>query len=438
MKNCMKAFAVLLIALCLCGCMRTADQMYRVPKRSDSYNNLQSSIDAAMDGLTYCAPLAGENQQNVQMADLNGDGEQEYLLFAKSTSERPLRILVFENINGEFVKTETVECNGSAFDQVEYVDLDGNGGLEIVVGRQLSDQVVRSVSVYTLFNNELVQLLSAQYSKFLTVDFQNNNQMELFILRPGETETDNGVAELYRMKDGVIERYNEATMSQPADQLKRVIIGKLEGGAKAIYVASKAGENALVTDVYTVSDKMLLNVALSNETGTAVQTLRNFYIYADDIDNDSVVDLPSLIPMKPMDEMAYTDQHQLIRWYAMTPEGREVSKMYTYHTFVGGWYMQLDSQWAPRLVVKNIGHQYEFYIWDEGYKTVQKVMTVYAFTAQNREEQGLSDGRFILHKTDSTVYAAFLEEVADQYGLTKESVSYSFRMIEREWKTGET
>ena len=430
---------LLMAALILTGCsMRTVEEMYRLPKRSEDYNDLQSAIDDAMEDLQYCAPLTGENQQTVQMADLDGDGEEEYLLFAKSTQEKPLRILVFRNIDDTYVNTDTVECNGSAFDQVEYVDMDGRGGVEIVVGRQLSDQVIRSVSVYTLAGEELVQLVSVNYTKFLTTDIDGNNLSELFLLRPGQTDTDNGVAELYSMKDGTMERYNEVAMSQPADKLKRIIIGKLDGGKAAVYIASAVGDTALITDVYTLIDGKLVNVTFSNGSGTSVQTMRNFYVYADDIDNDSVVELPYLITMKPLAGMMSADMHHLIRWYAMTPDGGEVDKMYTYHNFVGGWYMQLDSQWAPRLAVLNLGYQYEFYLWDTEYKTTEKIMTVFAFTGQNREEQGLSEHRFVLYKTDSVVYAARLEDCAAAYGLTQENVVYSFRMIQQDWKTGET
>lgn len=87
------AFAALLLG----GCgARTVDQMYCLPKRSEDYNNLQSAIESAMGTMDYCAPLAGENQQTVQMADLDGDGEQEYLVFAKGSAEKPLNILIFQ------------------------------------------------------------------------------------------------------------------------------------------------------------------------------------------------------------------------------------------------------------------------------------------------------------------------------------------------------
>lgn len=430
---------LLTVVLLLCGCsVTTVDQLYLLPKRSRDYNDLQSAIDRAMIGLSYSAPLAGENQQNVQMADLDGDGDQEYLLFAKGTQDKPLRILVFQEIDGTFVNVDTVECNGSAFDQVEYVNMDSRDGVEVIVGRQLNDQVIRSASVYAFTDEGLVQLVSVNYSKFLTTDLNSDGQSELFLLRPGQTDTDNGVAELYVVHNGTMERYNEVAMSQPADKLKRIIVGKLNGGKTAVFAASTIGDTALITDVYTVRDQKLVNVTLSNESGTSVQTMRNFYIYADDIDNDGVVELPSLITMHPLPGVMSADMHHLIRWYAMTPDGDEIYKMSTYHNFVGGWYLQISGRWAQRLVVLQQGYQTEFYIWDENFTNTKKLMTVYAFTGQNREEQGLSDGRFILQKTESVVYAAFLEDTAKDYDLTQENSVYCFRLIQHDWKTGET
>ena len=87
---------LLLAALVLCGCtVTTVEKMYYPPKRSEVYQNLQSAIEGAMAGMSYCAPVSGENQQTVQMADLDGDGTQEFLLFTKADTDTPLRILIF-------------------------------------------------------------------------------------------------------------------------------------------------------------------------------------------------------------------------------------------------------------------------------------------------------------------------------------------------------
>lgn len=430
---------LLLAALLLTGCMRTVDEMYYPPKRSEDYNDLQNAIEGAMPGLEYCAPLSGENQQAVQNADLNGDGVQEYLLFAKGSSERPLRILVFQEIEERFLHVQTIESTGAAFEQVEYARLDATGGVEIVVGSQVADEVVRSVSVYTFDRDmEVSTLVTTNCSKFLTVDLDADGLTELFVLRPGQTDADNGIAELYGMENGILERSNEMNMSESADRLKRLLVGKLHDGEPAVYVASAVGDTALITDVYTCIDGMLANVSFSNESGTSVNTMRNYYVYADDIDNDGVVELPFLITMKPTGNGISAERHDLIRWYAMKADGSEVDKLYTYHNFVGGWYMELDSQWASRLTVLQQGSDYEFQLWDESFTTVSKIFTISAVSGQQRAEQTTNENRFVVHSTESMTFWATLTEKAGEYGITQEVMIERFHLIQRDWKTGET
>jgi hypothetical protein len=123
-----------------------------------------------------------------------------------------------------------IEGRGYAYDRVEYVQMDDHPGLELVVGRQISDQVLRAVSVYSFAERMARQLLSAGYTRFLTCDLDADARKELMVLRPGQLDTDNGVAEVYSIKDGVMERTNEAPMSGPADKLRRIVTGGLHGG----------------------------------------------------------------------------------------------------------------------------------------------------------------------------------------------------------------
>ena len=91
-KRILFAMLFLLTALLFGGCtMRTVEQMYALPKRSEEFNEMQSAIDTAMYGMTYASPQSGENRQTVQMADLNGDGMDEIIVFAKGATEKPCR-----------------------------------------------------------------------------------------------------------------------------------------------------------------------------------------------------------------------------------------------------------------------------------------------------------------------------------------------------------
>ena len=441
MKKRMGLLAMLMLtALLFTGCaMRTVEEMYALPKRSEEYNELQSAIDTAMYGLTYSSPQSGENQQTVQMAALDGDGVDEYLVFAKGASEKPLQVLIFTQEEDGTVRTmETLGFNGLAFEQVEYVEFDENPGCELVVGIQVSDQVLRSVAVYTFQNGDAVQLLLNGYSKFLTCDLDTNGRSELMVFRPGEAETERGMAVLYSSRDGQIERSVETELSADPSQIRRITPGCLQGGEPAVYVASSVDENAIVTDIFALKNGRFTNISFSIEADTSIRTLRNFYVYADDIDDDGILELPSLITMKPISLWADEEQKFLLRWFSIDMDGWEMDKMFTFHNYVGGWYLQLDNAWASRVTVDQSEGVYTFYVWDESYQEATALFTVYVFTGSSRDEEAAQDGRFALYRSEGVAYAAKLEPTAAEYEITEEHLVESFRLIRQDWRTGET
>lgn len=433
-----KLIVVLIIsALMLCGCeMLTVDQMYQPPKRSEDFNSLQSVINSAIGDMEYSAPISGENQQIVQTADLYGDGVAECLLFAKGGEDHPLHILVFALVDEEYVHQETIDLPGSAFDKVAYAQMDRKAGLELIVGSQVSNNVSRSVYVFTFGGGKAEQLVTEDYRNFLTVDLDSDACSELFVLRGGDTQSDKGIVELFHINDGVMERSLELKMSESAENLKRILVGQLQDRKTAVYLASAVDHDTLVTDIYTLANGVFTNVSLSNESGTSVQTMRNYFVYADDIDSDGVMELPSLLEMRSIDMTWHDSGQSLIRWYSMNAVGEEIDKLYTYHNFIGGWYLQIDSALIHKLSVVDLGNICDFYIWDNG--SPVKVLSIHALTGQSREEQSTADGRFALYKGESTIYAASLDEEAEHYGFTQENVLRSFYMIRENWNTGET
>lgn len=425
--------ALVLAVLLLSGCsLRVLDDLYQVPKRSDEFNNLQSAIDRNLGDLEYCAPLSGENLQTVQMADLDGDGVQEYLLFAKGTTEKPLQILIFQVQDGEYVLADTIQSHGSAFDLVEYAQMDDSPGYELIVGCQISEQVARSVSVYRLQDGKAVSLMSANYSKFLTCDLVADEPSELMVLRPGESDEDNGLAEWYRYSNGTLARSSQIGLSGAADRLKRIEVGLLHDGQTAVYVDIAVGASSVMTDVFAVVDGQFTNISADR-----IETIRNDYVYAEDIDNDGIIELPGLIKMRPPYGRPTPAMQYLIRWYAISVDARQADKRYTYHNLHSGWYITLDGDWGERVAVTQQGSAYEFFVWNEDYSTPKKILTVYAFTGTDRKLQATMDGRFAIYQDDSLVYAARLEEAAAEYGINQENMIDRFHLIRQDWKTQE-
>lgn len=430
------AAGLLCLAAFLSGCAMTVQQMYCLPRRSEHYEDLQKVMEQAMGTLEYSAPTAGENQQIVQMADLDGDGSSEVLLFARGGEEMPLKILIFAPTEEGYAHVTTIESAGTAFDRVEYAQMDDQPGLELIVGRQVSEKVLGNVSVYSYHGGQPRQLLNTNYIKFLTCDLDADGRCDLFVIQQGLADGERALASVYSMPGNEMERSAQAELSVPAEHLKRIITGTLQSGQRAVFAASAAGENAIVTDVFALLDGGLSNITFSAQGGEGVNTLRNYYVYADDIDQDGVVELPELITLKTPEDEETVSQY-MIRWYALTGAGERVEKMYTYHNYLQGWYLELDESSASRIfLLRDADGGYQFHLWEER-ENRRLLFTIYRLTGDERMNVTQRDELEEVYKTDNVVYAVKLEPSAQDYGLTLDVITKRFHLIQTDWNTGE-
>ena len=224
-KKYVLAAILLLLASLLASCgYSTVEEMYRIPKRSQEYTFLQSTIEQAMTGLEFASPTMGDNQQTVQAADLDGDGKMEYLVFARDSSDKPLKVLVFHETEDEkYFLMERLEMNGSSFEQVIYADMDGRSGMELVIGRRLTNQVMRIADVYSFAGGQGEQQINTIYSKFLTADLTCDGKQELIVIREGDTDVSAGSAVVFRWENGDVERTREIRLSQRVEQILSLI-----------------------------------------------------------------------------------------------------------------------------------------------------------------------------------------------------------------------
>ncbi len=397
---------LLAVMMLLSGCvLGTLDELYCLPKRSEVSENLQAVIDKAMAGLEYCAPSYGDNRHVSQSVDLDGDGVDEYLLFAKDDSDKPLKILIFCQLASGYVLMDTIEGYGFGYDFVTYAQLDDKPGLEMIVGRQVSEQVQRSVSVYRFTSGFSRQLLSTAYSQIATVDLDNDGISEMFLLSPGVSEKSYGTARLYTFRDGELQRSAEMMLSASMSGFKMLVSGTLEDGKNVIYVTCASTNHALVTDIFTMENKQLSTFASS----IASDALHNVYVYPEDIDDDGVLELPRLVALSQVSENHR--QEYLVEWYSIDSEGNQIVKRCTYHNFVDNWYLVLDDYATDTLSTVQTETECVFYYGEE------KLFTILVLTDADREEQAKLPGRTILYRGESSIYVAEFEPYAIEQGI---------------------
>jgi len=130
---------MMISAVLLTGCLRiTADELYSLPEVSEEYLRLQAQINVLLDrGAEFASPTGGPNRQAVQVIDLNGTGTNEVIAFFSIPGESTLRVYIFEYIDGDYTIVSIIEGVGTEIESVRYIDMDGDGTMELVIGWQM-------------------------------------------------------------------------------------------------------------------------------------------------------------------------------------------------------------------------------------------------------------------------------------------------------------
>ncbi|MDO4845960.1 MAG: hypothetical protein Q3977_05025 [Oscillospiraceae bacterium] len=438
-KICIAALA-LCLALCLCGCpMLSVDEMYTLPRQSDEYNALQNAINEILrDGAQYSSPVTGSNQQPIQMADLTGDGLDEAIVFTKTEGDKPLKAQIFIRSGDGYERLCSIDGDGSAFDRVEYAQIDGEPGLEIVLGKRIGNQVLQSVGAYSLRDEQPTELMTANYSELRITDLDGNDKRDLFVIR-FDAENRTGVAEVYRYVNGAMDRSTEAALSADVDAVRHITTGNVKEGKRAVFVASTAADALVVTDIFTLQDDTL-NVCSSDRDYELYNCpVRGYNVYADDIDGDGFVEIPNVVPLQPYSEEIADDRFYAIEWYDAEGKNR---KLTTFHNYSGGWYLTLPERLGSRFIVRrgdtvSGSRGLEFYTERENTPD-ELICTLFAFSGDSRSVLASADGRFPLATKNDVTYCASLSTAAERLGLTQETLQTMFRFIQVTWNSGET
>ena len=233
-----------------------------------------------------------------------------------------------------------------------------------------------------------------------------------------------------------MERLPEARLSGGVTAISRIATGYVAEDVPAVFVTGFYEESELVTDVFAMSDGNMQNLAEADPIGAAPR-VRDYYVYATDVDSDGITELPKPIPLSTSGDSA---GYWIIEWYGLAPDGTRTRKLRTFHNYQssGGWYLALPDEWENPAIYRgnNVGgvSGYVFARWDQQGKGGE-LFTLYAFTGERRMELAEADGRFILAEKGETVYSAALGE--GRGDLTEDDLRAMFRFIKIDWNTGE-
>ena len=428
-------------AMLATGCLSiSADELYRVPEVSAEYIRLQAQINMLQNqGAEFSPPIGGPNRQAVQLRDLNGTGTNEVIAFFSIPGQSTLQVYIFELVDGDYTVTDIIHGAGTDIESVRYVDMDGSGTKQLVIGWQMGP-ALRYMSIYSLSGLHSQVLVSGvEYSDIAVYDITGDGFDDVIVFML-PTQEMGAIAEVYSlMQDGEIIK-TAARLSSGIESISRIQTGKLLDGVPAIFVDSEGtfAGGGLVTDILVIFDNSLSNISLVAASGVSETTVRN-RMSSSDINRDSIVKIPYLRLLIAQSDTDYF----AIDWYAFTSSGQSRRILTTYHNNFDEWFLILPDDWREKVSVRredSVPGQRTiiFSYFGDGDGSHEDFLEVMKLSGDNAREKAQQDGRVLLLSEGAAAYSFKILAPPDSFGLTfnEEVIRANFRLIYSDWLTG--
>lgn len=420
-------------ALFLCGCaLSSPDELYALPQPSEEYVILQKLIDDEIAaGCEYSAPVSGSYTQIVHTVDLSGNGTAEAVAYLRDPNGRA-KICIYEYADGEYRLARTIYGESSAISSVEYADMNGDSCLELIVSWQTSNGGDGRLNVYSLAGFSGSVLLSADGTAFRLADMDGNGLYELLVLHTGGAEGCS--VDMYSLGPGGMVQ-SSAKLSSGVTDVDRLRTGQLSDGVTALFAEGGYGENSIMTDIFIASDSGIRNITADEQSGAST-TVREYAVYASDINSDRVLEIPVAVPLEKYDEESQT--YYVFDWYAFDSVGGRERALSTYHCYSDGWFLVLPESLRENLIVRREDdafgeHAVVLSRRDPETGETSDIVTIYTLTGDNRSDRARLPERFILSEVSGTIYAAQLHE---NVPYSREDITDGFDVIFTEWNSG--
>ena len=429
-----------LTSLVMTGCsfrlVASPDDLYTLPDLPTEYAALGSSIQQLLSsGMEYAAPVSGSHTQNVQLMDLNSDGEQEAVVFLRHPAEeQPLRIHIFAaGVNG-YEQTAVIYGSGSSIYSFNARDLDGDGTQELLVGWETGMEM-RALTAYSIRGGELRELVRTGYAKYAVADLDQDSAAELVVFRTDEQG--GGIADLYVWKAG-LEKASTVQLSITIAELQAgsVVTGMLRDGAAALFVCG-VRDDVLAADMLHMTGGLLENAVSSPITGMTTEMFRYRGLTAEDIDGDGITEIPAVVMLNA----AENSEYYRVDWYSYDSNGLRQAEVSTYHNTADGWYLELPQVWLGKFMVSrertDTGESTLTFFRKE--ESTVPFLRICAISGSGREQKAARGNRLILSRQTDVIYTVELLPANNGWdgSVTEDQLRGSFRLIERKWAVGD-
>ena len=428
--------AVVLVSAGGCNFMELSlEDALRPPKTMGDEAEIEQLIsNSAKGGYTLKYPKNGNYRSAIIMRDLDGDKADEAIAFFHGKDETAkIHMLVMNESDGKWQIAGDYVTETTDVDCVDFSNITESPELEILVGYTTYTPNVNFLSCYTYSNGTTSTIQAGQsYSAFYCGSLDNSGKDGVMTLNLFTADNEAKATLLeYDKEKRMLFAKASVSMDPNVVKFRHVVFGELEDNVKGIVVDGAYASDELVTQaIYFNNDLAVLRNPLYRERYKN-PTLRTVSVYSEDVDNDRIVDIPTVekLPSAGVDSaVKITDK---VTRNTFSPAGETLNRKNDYAiNFDYGFLVKIPATWQSGTYTAAVENtSMKFYAWQDK-KLGSELFEIRSFDAAAWDQGKDNDGYTVIYRDNRYAYAFRNETVADSpFYLTDNEIKTAFSVL---------
>lgn len=344
------------------------ENLLEPPKLTEEQREISDAIQTAIGSKDYVLkyPKTGDNRSAYSFVDLNGDGQEEAVVFYKLPGEdETTRMLILSRVEGSWQALEDWYGAKNEVLSVQFapiIDLLKN---DVIVCWSDGDSGTFTVTVYHFDDeNNLERLFSDSGQYLYLCDSDENGLEELLILNGAATE--NPTIQLaQRRGTRKVVQSSKVQLNSSVREFKKVTFGQITNGKPAVFIDESLSGGMLGTEVVLIDGSKLNNIMatldMHEEIFAATWRYNN---YCEDIDDDGFPEIPCQSSVKGYEDIL-TETFNYTDYYKMNRASLEYARSAIINTDMG-YRIFVDEDFKKNITIKpgTDASEWRFYVFD--------------------------------------------------------------------------
>lgn len=387
----------------------SVDELLTAPSISDDQEALKQALyDNVGHSVTLAYPQSGDYRSTFVIADLDGDDNDEALVFytassatASATGEN-VRVAVFDRDDSDDWHAMYEIAGGGSSVDTAIVTAYGDA-TDIVIGYGTSVHDESVVSIYRYENGILRSTYDGWYTEMISADIDLCGRDEIVLFKKSGTAVSVGVI---KSSDGLSYVTAERMLTSSVSAISNYVCGILYGETGALFIDLTDEDGYLLTEVvYLVGDTLVCLSAVYSELLWITERTGGYLSM--DYDNDGIVEIPTLGLFSGYS--AGSGAEYMVNWLSYSEEERLfTAESSSYYSLSDSYLFKLPSRWTNFVSVIRDSDTGEitFVEYDrtaDSLSEMTKLLSIISVSTRNAQTY-LDDGYTLIADTESTAY----------------------------------